>query len=100
MGYGPTTITPKIPIFILSGIPMGMGISTENSEEPLNAALLEQRQELLLKGHLPVVLRLALEMVNAPIQPSLRDSCNAEPASLFSACPSGTDRYLTQAFGK
>jgi hypothetical protein len=35
------------------------------------AVLLEQRQELLLKGHLPVVLRLALEIVNALVQPSL-----------------------------
>src|ERR1039458_497274 len=30
-----------------------------------NAVLLEQRQKLLLKGHLPVVLRLALDVLNA-----------------------------------
>ena len=27
-------ITPKMPVFILSGIRKGMGVSTENSEEP------------------------------------------------------------------
>src|ERR1039458_8921768 len=46
-----------------------------------NAVFLEQRQELLLKGHLPVVLRLALDVLNAQSQPSLRDLCNAEHAS-------------------
>jgi hypothetical protein len=46
-----------------------------------NPVFLEQRQELLPKGHLPVVLRLALDVMNAQSQPSLRDSCNAEHAS-------------------
>jgi hypothetical protein len=41
---------------------------------------LEQLQELFLKGHLLVVLRLPLDVLNAQSQPSLRDLYNAEPA--------------------